>query len=350
MKTNIEDPASVTALGGTDRGTAPLPVPQRTRHRRFDTRIDRFSGLYLTIILIVVFSFWLPDTFATGTNARTIVAGSAITGIMTLAAMLGLVSGAFDISVGANMSFAISLVGFLQSEKHINALTAVIITLAAGAVVGSLNAFVIAKLHVDPVIATLGMSSLLAAGSYWVANGETYSTGLSSTFVSFGQNQWFSIPVPVFYLAGISLALWYVLDHTPVGRYLYASGANPTAARLAGLPVVRLQWMTLMVSGMLSAFAGIALTMQLGAASFGSGDSYLLPAFAAAFLGATQIRPGRFNVAGTLVALFLLAIGIKGLQLRYPSLPWIANLFQGLALIIAVTLGVTAARRRAARG
>ncbi len=111
--------------------------------------------------------------------------------------------------------------------------------------------------------------------------------------------------------------------------------------------VRRLQWTALVISGVLSSLAGIVLTMQLGASSFGAGDPYLLPAYAAAFLGATQIKPGRFNVAGTLVALYLLAIGVKGLQLRYPSIPWIADLFQGLALIIAVALGVVARRKRA---
>jgi ribose transport system permease protein len=128
---------------------------------------------------------------------------------------------------------------------------------------------------------------------------------------------------------------------------MYAAGSNPAAARLAGLSVMRLQWGALVISGMLASLAGIVLTMQLGASSFGAGDSYLLPAYAAAFLGSTQIKPGRFNVVGTLVALYLLAIGVKGLQLRYPSLPWIANLFQGLALIIAVALGVVAKRKRA---
>jgi len=90
--------------------------------------------------------------------------------------------------------------------------------------------------------------------------------------------------------------------------------------------------------------------MQLGAASYGAGDSYLLPAFAAVFLGATQIRPGRFNIGGTVVALYLLAIGVQGLQLRFPELPWIKNALPGFVLIVAVALGRGAAHRRAAKG
>jgi ribose transport system permease protein len=328
--------------------TAPRNRPSR-HGLLVDIRADRFSGLYLAILLIIVFNVWLPHSFGTASSARAILADSAITGIVTLGCVLGLISGAFDISIGANMSFAISLVGWLQSSIHLNALVAVIVTLASGAVVGSVNAVVITRLRVEPVIATLGMSSLLAAFAFWVAGGQTIISGISPTFTTFGMASFLTIPVPVFYLIGIALMLWYLLDHTPFGRYLYASGANPSAARLAGLPVARLQWSALIMSGILSSFAGIVLTMQLGSASFGAGDSYLLPAFAAAFLGSTQIRPGRFNVPGTIVALYLLGIGVQGLQLRFPSLPWIADLFQGLALITAVALGVIAGKRRVMR-
>jgi ribose transport system permease protein len=328
----------------TDRGEA---AGSSRRRRRLDLHADKLSGVYLAAVLVVVFALWIPDTFATATNVRSVLAGSAITGIIALGATIGLISGAFDVSIAANMSFAISLVGWLQSAHHVNALVAVLVTLASGALVGTLNAFVITRLKVEPVIATLGMSSLLAAFAYWIAGGQTIIDGISSRFTKFGTGKYLTVPLPVFYLAAVALVLWYLLGYTPLGRYLYAAGANPAAARLAGLSVMRLQWTALVISGMLSSFAGIVLTMQLGASSFGAGDSYLLPAYAAAFLGSTQIKPGRFNVLGTLVALYLLAIGVKGLQLRYPSLPWIADLFQGLALIIAVALGVIARRKRA---
>jgi ribose transport system permease protein len=320
---------------------------KRPLWRRVDLLADRLSGVYLAIVLAVGFALWLPQTFATATNARAVLSGSAITGIIALAATISLISGAFDISIAANMSFAISLVGWLQSAYHVNAAVAVILTLLSGAIVGTVNAFVITRLRVQSVIATLGMSSLLAACAYWVAGGQTIISGISQRFTDLGTGKLATIPLPVFYLAAVALILWYFLNYTPSGRYLYAVGSNPAAARLAGLSIVRLQWGALIVSGILSSLAGIVLTMQLGASSFGAGDSYLLPAYAAAFLGSTQIKPGRFNVLGTIVALYLLAIGVKGLQLRYPSLPWIADLFQGIALIAAVALGAMASRRRA---
>lgn len=334
--------------GGTD-------VPQASggaAQRRFEVighqlGIDRFSGLYVAVTLVVVYALWNPATFATANNARVIASNEAITGILTLGLIVSLSAGMFDVSVAANMSLSITMVGWLQSEWGLNPVLAVVLTLLMGAAIGAANAFVITMLQVEPVIATLGMSSILAAVAFWIADGNTIAQGISPAFSDLGSEKILTIPLPVFLLAGVALALWYFLDHTPTGRYLYAAGANVQAARLSGLGVVRLQWMALIIAGVLASFAGIVLTMQLGASSFGAGNPYLFPAFAAAFLGSTQVRPGRFNVLGTLVALYLLAIGVKGIQLEYPSLPWIKNLFEGVALIFAVAVGARAVRRRA---
>jgi ribose transport system permease protein len=153
--------------------------------------------------------------------------------------------------------------------------------------------------------------------------------------------------VPAFVFAVVAVVLWYVLNYTPVGRYLYAVGSNVTAARLAGLKVLRLQWLGLIISATLASFAGVVFTAQLGTSSFEAGAPFLLPAFSAAFLGATQIKPGRFNVVGTVVSIYLLAVGIKGLELMYPGRPWLNDLFEGLVLIVAVALAARSARRRA---
>jgi ribose transport system permease protein len=306
----------------------------------------RFSGIYLIIAMAVLFSIWLPDTFATSDNFRAIAASQAITGILTLGLVVSLISGVFDLSVAANMTLSISLVGVLQSEHGWNWVTASVFTVFVGASIGALNALIVTKLKVDPIIGTLGMSSVLAAVAFWLVEGRTIITGISPTFVDLGQRQVVGLPITVFYLAGFSLLLWYVLEHTPFGRYLYALGANPEATRLAGVRVEMLQWLALIISGSLAALAGVILTMSIGAASFGAGAPYLLPAFAAAFLGSTQIKPGRFNVAGTIVAIYLLAIGVKGLQLNWPEAGWIKSLFEGCALIFAVALAGRAERKR----
>ena len=184
------------------------------------------------------------------------------------------------------------------------------------------------------------------AAAYWVTDGQQIVIGISPHFVVLGQKLVFGLPLPVFYMIGIAIILWWLLEYTPIGRYLYAVGGNPQAARLAGVRVDRITTGAFMTSGFVAAFAGVVLAAKLGSASPDVGTSYLLPAFSAVFLGATQIKPGRVNVLGTLIAIFLLATGVKGLQLvGTPS--YVKDLFNGLALIIAVALAARTARRRA---
>jgi ribose transport system permease protein len=309
--------------------------------------MDRFSGVYVIVLMIVGFTLWEPSTFGTLDNARVVVSSEAISAIVALGAVIGLVAGVFDLSIAGNMSLAISLVGVLQADDHMNALLAVMVTLGVGGLIGLTNAVIVTRFHIDAVIGTLAMSSILAAAAYWVADGQTILYGISGTFDKFGSVSPLGVPVSVYYLAAIALILWYILEHTPTGRYLYAAGANPRAARLSGVKVVRLQVGALFFSGVLASAAGVLLTAQLGASSFGAGSPYLLPAFAAAFLGSTQIKPGRFNVLGTLVAIYLLAVGVKGIQLKYPQFAWVADLVEGVILLLSVGLAVQSARRRA---
>ncbi len=339
-------PGTAHGRGGTQ---AEPPPPRRAILRlvRRDLGVDRLSGLYVIVAMVVVFSVWEPATFGTLANAKVILSSQAITGIIAFAAMISLVAGVFDLSIAANMSLAISVLGQLMATAHMNAALAVTVTLLIGGAVGCVNAVIVTRFHIEPVIGTLAMSSVLAAVSYWVANGQTILYGINPHFTNIGTLKPLGVPITVFFLAAVALVLWYVLEHTPVGRYLYAAGANPKAARLSGVNVVRLQWGALITSGVLAALAGVVLTMQLASAAFGAGDPYLLPAYAAAFLGSTQIKPGRFNVLGTVIAMYMLAIGVKGLQLRFPQYPWIADLVEGIILLLAVGIAVQSARRRA---
>jgi ribose transport system permease protein len=323
-------------------------APARRRHGVPDFALDRLSGVYVAIVLALVYSVTVP-VFRTVNVARTIASSQAIVGILTLGLMVALICGVFDVSIAANMSFAVSLVGWLQADHGMNWVLAVLVTLLCGAAVGVANAIIVTRLHVEAVIGTLGTMSILTAASFLLVRGQDIFQGISSSFISFGSVAPLTVPISVYYLAALAIILYFVLGHTTLGRYFYAVGANADACRLAGIRVIRYQWTGLVISGVVASLAGVIYTMQQGAASYGAGDPYLLPAFAAAFLGSTQIKPGRFNVVGTLVAIYLLAIGVEGLQLQYPDNPWIADLFNGLALILAVALSQRSLRRRAAR-
>jgi len=325
------------------------PDDDKKGRRSFNFGLDRFSGLYVWAILLIVFSLWIPDLFDTAQNFRIIASSQAVAAIVAMGLLVPVACGVFDLSIAGTLGVAETLTIYMQANGH-GTFAGIALSLVAGLVVGLVNAFVVIKLRVDSFIATLGMSSILAAVILAITDGAFISgPGNTPTFSGFGQNKLWGLPLPVFYMIAIGLILWWLLEYTPIGRYLYGIGGNPQAARLAGVRVNRITTGAFVVSGVVAAFAGIVLAAELGSGSPGVGDQYLLPAFSAVFLGATQVRPGRVNVLGTLIAIFLLATGVKGLQLAgAPS--YISNLFNGAALIVAVALSARTALQKKKSG
>jgi ribose transport system permease protein len=213
---------------------------------------------------------------------------------------------------------------------------AIPLTIVVGAVVGIVQGLLIVRARIDSFIATLGASSVLLALLAWLANSQQI-LGLSSGFQQVGNKQLFGLTLPFYILIGLALIVWYVLECTPVGRRVYATGGNIEAARLAGIRTPLVILAALAACGAIAATSGILVSSQLGVGDPTIGPPYLLPAFSAAFLGSTQFRDGRFNVWGTVVAVYVLASGVKGLQLAGAPV-WIPDLFNGLALLLAVGL------------
>jgi ribose transport system permease protein len=331
----------------TEPGLEPEAGDQAAAVRRkliVSLGLDRFSGLWVWAALILIFSLWVPSLFLTATNFRIIAGSQAVTAIVAMGLIVPVACGAFDLSIAGTMGVAVCVVTWFQVNHHGWGL-GILAALVVGLAVGLINSFVVIKLNVDSFIATLGMSSILSAGTYWITGGVTVSTGISPHFTAIGQNLLWGLPLPVFYMLALGIVLWWMLEYTPSGRYLYGIGGNLQAARLAGIRTGRITTAAFSLSGVVAAFAGVILAAEVGSSSPDIGVPYLLPAFSAVFLGATQIRPGRVNVLGTLIAIFLLATGVKGLQLAgAPS--YISSLFNGAALIIAVALAARAAHRR----
>jgi ribose transport system permease protein len=146
------------------------------------------------------------------------------------------------------------------------------------------------------------------------------------------------LPMAVYFAFGLALLLWYVYEHTPLGRYLAFVGVGRDVARLSGLPVDGYRALALIGTSLTAALAAVVLTGTLGSSDPTIGATFLLPAFAGAFLGATTIKPGRFNAWGTVIALYFLVTGITGLNLVGIT-GWIEQVFYGTALIASVSIG-----------
>jgi ribose transport system permease protein len=301
--------------------------------RRFSFGFDRFSGLYLGALFIVLFGFWVPHLFLSTSTLHSVASNQAIIGMLALALIIPLAAGAYDLSIGANINVVTLLVVILQVDHHWSPVAAIVAGVLFGAAVGFVNGFIVVALRVNSFIATLGMSSILVALQVIIAPIQP-SPVASGAYVTLATKSIGGFQIVFFYLLILAVLVWWFLEHTPVGRSLYAVGGNPEAARLTGIGVGRLTWMSFVASGTLTGIAGVFYGSQYGP-SLTFGAALLLPAFAAAFLGSTQLKPGRVNVWGTIIAIYVLAIGVQGVQFVTAE-QWVNSMFNGVALIGAV--------------
>jgi ribose transport system permease protein len=313
---------------------------------------DRFSGLYLMALFVVVFGIWTPDLFLTLSTLHFVTAQQAVVGMLALAVLVPMATGAFDLSVGANVNLSAVLVAILQTRYEYPMWWSVIIAIAAGCLIGVMNGFVVVKLRVNSFIATLGTATLIGAVQTIITDGSQPFPPVAKAWSQLTQREVAGFQIVVLYLLLLALVIWWFLERTPAGRYMYAIGSNAEAARLSGLAVGKWTWTSLTISGAICGLAGI-MYASLSGPSLTFGASLLLPAFAAVFLGSTQLKPGRFNVWGTLLAIYVLAVGVQGLQF-VTSVQWLSSMFNGIALILAVAFAgerqrASAKRRRTFR-
>jgi ribose transport system permease protein len=308
--------------------------------------VERYAGVALLVVMFVIFTVALPGKFFTYDNIVGVIGNQAIIGLMALSVLLPLACGVFDISVSGMMTLAVVAVTWLfqTTSGSMPIPVAILIVLVFAVFVGLINGGLVLKGKVDPFIGTIAVGAVLIGLSQAIANGTTITSGIPGSFTELGRTEIGKVPITVFYFLAAMLVMWYVLDYTPFGRRAYATGASRDAARLAGVRTNRVIFTAFVVAAIIAALAGVTYAARLGSGPPGTGASYLLPAYAAAFLGSTMIRPGRFNVPGLVVALCIVAFGINGLQLA--GLPfWIVEIYQGTVLIIAVLLARWRSRR-----
>jgi ribose transport system permease protein len=318
---------------------------ERTRRVLRAASFRNVSALYVFAATFLLFSLWVPDTFITAGTWRTLLDSQVPTALLAVGLVIALSSGSFELAVGAELGFGAILVAWLLATLGIPVVPAILLTLLAGAAIGLANGLLVVRGRIESFIATLGVSSILLALIAWVSSSQQI-LGLSTSFSELATTEIFGITLPVYVMLAVSLLVWHVLERTPVGRRVYATGGNREAARLAGVRVDLVIVLSLVACGAIAALAGVLVSARLGAGDPTVGIPYLLPAFSAAFLGSTQFRGGRFNVWGTIVAVYVLATGVKGLQLAGAPI-WIPDLFNGAALLIAVAMAKRPRRARA---
>ena len=307
---------------------------------------ENYSLLLLMVAVIVFFSTWeqTGDTFASQANFEVTVANQAVLSIVALALLVPLICGGFDLSVGATAGVSAIFVADTLS-KGVPIMLAITFGLGIGLVVGLFNAFLVARLELDAVIATLGTSTLIAGVVLHKTGGFAIVSDIPQPVSDFGTGSVWFVPNALLILVVVAGIAWYILEHTPAGRQIYALGSNPKAAHLVGLRTRGVLGGTFIIAGGLAGLGGALMVARSGGADPFGGANLLLPAFAAAFLSATTVKPGKFNVGGLLIAVFFLAALNSGLNLAGAP-PYVSDYVNGGALIAGVTLAAFLYRRR----
>ncbi len=339
---------SVT-LDKTTTTKTPAPVTDSARPRvALGPLVEKYALVLALVAVVLMFSALRPEIYPTANNLQNILGSQAVLLILALGLIVPLTAGEFDLSAVSTMSLAAMTIAVLNVQQGWSLLPAIAVAVLVALSVGVVNAVLVVRLHIDSFIATLGSGTVVLGVVQWISD-STSVTGIDAALVdaTIGTRV-FGVSLQFYYALALVLLTAVIFQYTPIGRRLLFVGRGPQVARLSGLHVDRIRGGALVTSALVAALAGIVYAGMLGGADPSSGQSFMLPAFAAAFLGATAIVPGRFNAFGTLVAVYFLVAGVVGLQMLGVA-SFVQQLFYGGALVVAVALSGAVRRRTASR-
>ncbi|CNF04324.1 ABC-type sugar transporter%2C permease protein [Mycobacterium tuberculosis] len=336
-----------------DTESVPTTARPASRRRRISVLLGLVERLGLVFLLIGMFVFFAVNptsgpVFTSSQNLSNLLGDQAVVGLVALAMLLPLIAGYFDLSVAANVGLVNVAVAAVMSRYGWSPLEAMAAGLVLGGVVGLMTGFLVARLNLDAFIVTFGVYIFLNGVTLWYTKGIVITEDIPTSVGAWGSQDWFGIPRPFWLLTVATLATWILVSQTPFGRYLESIGSSESAARLVGIKTDRTIWIAFVTGGLLAGVAGCLLTSRQGGADATVGQSYLFPAIAAIFLGATAIRPSRYNVWGTVIGVYFVAVAVSGLILLGADY-WVQPLFNGAILVLAVGMSTASRRARAKR-
>ncbi len=323
----------------------------------------KYGIIIVIVVLIVIFSL-TTDAFLSINNFLDILRAVSILAIVALGVTFSVTVDGFDVSVGAVTGLAVILAPALMVIWQIPWYLAILMCWIAGIIIGLINAFLIVKLHIPDLLATLGTLYLASGLQMAITKGDAVYKGMynpwhpdqiaqgaiSPVFLKFGQGYVLStpnfrgIPIPVLIMAGIALVAFIFLEFTRYGRNMYAVGGNREAARLAGINVNLYRTVAYMISAFLATTGGLVLAARIGSGAVRAGDPYLLDSVAATFFGFAVLGARRPNVLGTVIGAFFVGLMLNGLTML--NMPWyIQDIIKGFVLIFSLSLSYYMTRR-----
>lgn len=331
------------------------PSLQQTPRRWLEALIH--YGLLLVLGLIVLLFSLVEPAFVQVSNLFIILQSVSIVALLALGVTLTMAVGGLDLSIGAVAAMSLMIASYVMVVLDWGPLPAITISLAGGALVGLLNGWLIVRMGIPDILATLGSMflvigvQLIPTGGRSIAVGMTLPSGeetegvFSPAFLALGRGRlWDTVPVPVLVTAVLALAVWLFLERTRIGRLFYAIGGNEQAARLAGAPVQRYKLLAYVLSALLASVGGLLLAARLGRGDVSSGNGLVLDALGAALIGFAVLGAKKANAFGTLAGAVLIATLLNGLTML--NAPYYAQDFvKGLVLVLALIFTFGLARQ-----
>lgn len=319
----------------TDTPVKGVVLPPARPANDWARQLIRSPAFYPFVGLLVVTTFMVfaSDNFLTGANLENIVRQVSINAIIAVGMTCVILTGGIDLSVGPVMALSGTLTAGLL-VAGVPAPLAIAAGLAIGAAFGVGNGVLVAYLHMPPIIVTLATMGIARGLGLLYTDGYPIA-GLPDWFAFFGRGKTLGIQVPILIMLVTYVLAWVMLQHTRVGRYVYAIGGNEEAVRLSGVRAARFKLLVYAISGFTAALAGLVLTSRLMSGQPNAGAAFELDAIAAVVLGGASIAGGRGVILGTLVGAMLLGVLNNGLNMLGVS-PYVQSVIKGGIILLAI--------------
>ena len=338
-------------------GNAPAPAAQLPMADRVREIVVRYGVIAITIVLLIFF-LTAEETFRKPTTLLSVLKYASVIAIGGLGVTTAMVVGGIDLSIGGVAGMAVTISAMTMVIYNQVGFVAIGLVLIAGAGVGLANALLIVKLRIPDMLATLSVMFVVQGLKLVFVGGQSVSSGMplpngtfaaghfTPEFLAIDNGFVGPIPVPVLILLAITLVMFVFLTRTRWGRILYAIGANPEAARLAGINVSRYRTLAYVIAGLLASVAGLILSARIGQGDISAGNSLLLDSVAVALVGMSVMGLNLPNAWGTSLGAILLGILITGLTIA--GVPYYAqDVVKGGVLVVALIFSFTLSRKRA---
>jgi len=313
-------------------------------------------GLLIVLGAMILYFADTEEAFGTWRNTLVVLQSVAIVAIVAIGVTVSLVVDGFDLSIGSNVGFVVMLTALAMVRFELPGPVAVLLALAAGALIGLFNGFLIVKARVPDLLATLGTLFVLEGLALIMTSGQSVAAGMTvggkitegrftNDFLWLGRGKVLGVPVPVIIMIALAIGMVVFLNRTRWGRILYAIGGNREAARLAGIRVNRYRVLAYVISGVFASIGGILLSARLGRGDVGAGAPLLLEAVAAALIGFAVLGANRPNAFGSAIGALFVGVMLNGLTMK--NAPYYTQDFvKGTLLVAALVLSFSVVFRK----